>query len=118
MIHTAQLNFRDFLNHTTTQHKYLSAGQLYAGSTFSKPQLRQYLAEYLNQRLVMTGFTPISVASSSSDYETRNLRKYLSCKVAKDMVVQSGMEEVMTMKEIEENFFKFGKGYQIGLREP
>ena len=24
----------------------------------------------------------------------------------------------MTMKEIEEKFFKFGKGYQIGLREP
>jgi hypothetical protein len=38
--------------------------------------------------------------------------------VAKDMVIQSGMGEVMTMKEIEEKFFKFGKGYQIGLREP
>lgn len=107
-MYTAQLNFRDFLNHTTTQHKYLSAGHLYAGSTFSKPQLRQYLSEYLNQRLVMTGFTPIRQVEDSGDYETRNLRKYLSCKVAKDMIVQSGMGEVMNMKEIEEKFFKFG----------
>ncbi len=87
MSHTAQLTFRDFLNHTTINHKELSAGQLYAGSTFSKVQLRQYLAEYLNRRLVMTGFSPIIENEDMGDYETRNLRKYLAFKVAKDMII-------------------------------
>lgn len=56
----------------------------------------------------MTGFSPIMKNEEMGDYETRNLRKYLACKVAKDMIIQSEMGEVMTMKEIEERFFKFG----------
>ena len=115
MSHTPPLTFHDFLDHTTRTHPYIaSASYLYAGSTFTKPQIRQFLAEYLNKRLVMTGFSPVLADESNSDYETRNLRKYISCKVAKDIVIQSGIGETITIKEVEQKFFKEGMGYQIG----
>lgn len=45
------------------------------------------MAEYLNRRLVMTGFSPVMATEDMGDYETRNLRKYLANKVAKDMII-------------------------------
>lgn len=64
------------------------------------------MSEYLNNRLVMSGYGPIN--EDKSDYDTRNVRKYLSCKIAKDMIIQAGIEDTMTLRQVEDVFFKFG----------